>query len=54
MNNLFADLPNSLAEELVTVIAANRHVRIERIVSTGQHSAENFWYEQQEHEERFL
>jgi cupin 2 domain-containing protein len=50
MNNLFADLPSSLVEELVTVIAANRHVRIERIVSTGHRSAENFWYQQQEHE----
>ena len=50
MNNLFADLPSSLPEELITVLAENPHVRIERIVSTGQSSPENFWYEQQEHE----
>ena len=50
MNNIFADLPSSLPEELVTVLAENQHVRIERIVSTGHSSPENFWYEQQEHE----
>ena len=50
MNNLFADLPSSLPEELITVLTENQHVRIERIVSTGQSSPENFWYEQQEHE----
>lgn len=30
MDNLFADLPTALAEELVTVFAKNQHVRIER------------------------
>jgi cupin 2 domain-containing protein len=50
VNNLFADLPSSLTEELVCVLAQSRHVRIERIVSTGQHSATDFWYGQREHE----
>ncbi|MFT5176052.1 MAG: cupin 2 domain-containing protein [Gammaproteobacteria bacterium] len=54
MNNLFANLPSRLAggltDELVTVLAQSQHVRIERIVSNGQSSAENFWYEQSEHE----
>ena len=50
MNNIFADLPFSLPEELVTVLAENQHVRIERIVSTGHSSPEDVWYEQQEHE----
>lgn len=50
MNNLFANLPSSLAGELVTVLTQSQHVRIERIVSNGQSSAENFWYEQSEHE----
>ena len=50
MENLFDQLPNSLAAELVTVLAETDHVRIERIVSTGQSSPENFWYEQPEHE----
>lgn len=50
MNNLFQKLPNQLPEELVTVLAESRHVRIERIVSTGHASPDDFWYDQDEHE----
>ena len=50
MANLFDDLPASLAQELVEVIAECQHVRIERIVSTGQCSPDGFWYDQQEAE----
>ena len=51
MNNLFfTDIPSKLPEELVEVLAENKHVRIERIVSTGQASPEGFWYDQEEHE----
>lgn len=48
--NLFADLPTTLPEELVEVLAENQHVRIERIVSTGHASPEGFWYDQDETE----
>ena len=50
MNNLFADLPTALPEELVTVLAENQHVRIERMVSTVHVSPEGFWYDQDEAE----
>ena len=50
MNNLFTDLPTDLPKELVEVLAENKHVRIERIVSTGQASPEGFWYDQNEAE----
>jgi cupin 2 domain-containing protein len=50
MNNLFADLPDALPEELVMVLADNQNVRIERIISTGHASPEGFWYDQAEHE----
>ena len=46
MNNIFADLP----EELVEVLAENKHVRIERIESTGHASPDGFWYDQDENE----
>ncbi|MEZ6131151.1 MAG: cupin domain-containing protein [Planctomycetaceae bacterium] len=49
-DNLLADLPTTLPEELVEVLAKNQHVRIERIVSTGHSSHESFWYDQDEHE----
>jgi len=45
--NIF-DLPElPLPEELITVLAENGNVRIERIVSTGQISG---WYDQSETE----
>ncbi len=50
LNNLFTDLPNSLPVEAVEVLASSSRVRVERIVSTGQASPEDFWYDQQEHE----
>ena len=49
-DNLFANLPVSIPEELVEVLALSTNIRIERIVSTGQCSAEGFWYDQNEHE----
>ena len=50
MTNLFADLPTHLDDELVTVLAENKSIRIERIVSTGHCSPDDFWYDQDEHE----
>jgi len=50
MGNLFTDLPTTLPEELVEVLAENQHVRIERIVSTGHASPVGFWYDQDEFE----
>ena len=50
MNNIFTNLPTDLPEELVEVLAENKHVRIERIVSTGQASPDGFWYDQDEAE----
>jgi len=49
-DNLFANLPSQLPEELVTVLVENQHVRIERIVSMGHGSPDGFWYDQSEHE----
>lgn len=50
VDNFYADLPTSLPDELVNVVTENSHVRIERIVSTGQSSPAGFWYDQDEHE----
>ncbi|PHR95378.1 MAG: phosphoribosylaminoimidazole carboxylase [Blastopirellula sp.] len=48
--NLFEHVPASASEELVSVLLESEAVRIERIVSTGQKSAEDFWYDQEENE----
>ena len=43
-------LPDVLEEERVETLAAASGVRIERIVSTGQSSPEDFWYDQERDE----
>ncbi len=45
--NLFAAVPERLAEEQVLILVSRPGVRIERIVSTGQSSAPGFWYDQE-------
>ena len=44
--NLFAGLPEHAENELFTTLLENRCCRIERIVSYGQSSPEDFWYDQ--------
>ena len=48
--NLYENLPTSIPIELIQVLAANHHVRIERIVSHGHSSPDDFWYDQKEQE----
>ena len=50
MPNLFSELHTSLPDELVEVLVQGTHVRIERIVSTGQTSPPDFWYDQNQAE----
>lgn len=44
--NLFADVPDQLHDELVTVLFTATNIRVERIVSTGQCSPNGYWYDQ--------
>jgi cupin 2 domain-containing protein len=48
--NLFADVPCTLSAEQITTLMAAEHVRIERIVSTGQASPPGSWYDQNDAE----
>lgn len=48
--NLFSSLPKSSPEEIFETLAAANGVRVERIISTGQASPDDFWYDQPEHE----
>ena len=50
IKNLLQDLPKARSEEIVEVLAESKSIRIERIVSTGQHSPSGFWYDQPEDE----
>lgn len=48
--NLFTSLPNSLPEEVFDELLTTKTVRIERIVSKGHSSPEDYWYDQEENE----
>lgn len=48
--NLLAAVPHRLKEEQFTELAVSEHVRIERIVSRGQASADGEWYDEDEAE----
>jgi cupin 2 domain-containing protein len=50
MNNVLADIPGALPQELCQTLLNAAHVRIERIVSRGHASPQGFWYDQDEHE----
>ncbi len=50
MNNLFRDIPTTLDKEIFEDLAASDSVRIERVLSQGQTSPEEGWYDQEEHE----
>jgi cupin 2 domain-containing protein len=44
--NVFANVARELPQEQIIELLSARNVRIERIVSTGQASAPNEWYDQ--------
>jgi len=48
--NLFEEIPDHLTEELVEIIFSRPHCRVERIISRGQTTPENIWYDQPEEE----
>ena len=48
--NLFDGIPAQLPEELLTTILQTNVLRIERIVSHGHSSPEEFWYDQDDDE----
>jgi cupin 2 domain-containing protein len=50
LTNLFCEIPEALPQELVQTLLGTSTLRIERIVSKGHASAEDFWYDQDEHE----
>ena len=48
--NLFENIPKQLPEELVSILLNQAGLRVERIVSRGHSSAEDYWYQQEEDE----
>ena len=50
MKNLYAGIPDTLDEELFAELFRSEQLRIERILSRGQTSPADGWYDQEEHE----
>ncbi|MBF0430791.1 MAG: cupin domain-containing protein [Fibrobacteria bacterium] len=50
MNNFFTNIPNQLDKEVMENIFTSQNIRIERILSRGQTSPEQGWYDQDENE----
>src|SRR4051812_20741879 len=48
--DVFAEVPANLPEELIQTLLTTPSFRIERIVSLGHTSPEGFWYDQETHE----
>ena len=48
--SLFADIPKQLPVELCQTLLTSSSVRIERIISQGHCSAEDFWFDQSQDE----
>ncbi len=50
MSSMFADIPSQLPDELAGTLLKTANFRIERIVSRGHRSTDEFWYDQAESE----
>lgn len=48
--NIFQNLPKDLPGELVEILCESDSVRVERILSYGHQSPDEFWYDQDENE----
>ncbi|WP_263079417.1 cupin domain-containing protein [Endozoicomonas sp. Mp262] len=50
MNNIFESIPTEIPNEIFTDLVTGENIRVERILSKGQTSPENGWYDQDENE----
>ncbi len=48
--SIFTDIPKQLSEELSQTLLKTPNIRIERILSAGQASPVDFWYDQEQAE----
>jgi len=47
--NIF-NLPENIDDEIIEILQNGKNIRIERILSAGQSSSKDFWYDQDENE----
>jgi len=49
-NNILSELPKKSHQEIFETLTENSNIKIERIISTGQSTSENEWYDQKQSE----
>ena len=49
-NNILKNLPVSVPEEIFENISEKENIKIERIISEGQATSKNYWYDQDQDE----
>ncbi len=52
--NIYKEIPETLADELFEEIDSTNNLKIERIISDGHNSPNDFWYDQEKNELVFL
>ncbi len=50
LNNIFKNIPDKLNREFIEELLSTKNFKLERIVSDGQKSPADFWYDQDENE----
>ncbi|MBN2008971.1 cupin domain-containing protein [candidate division KSB1 bacterium] len=50
LSNLLKNIPSQLPDEALDVLAKTQSIRIERIISYGHSSPDDYWYDQDETE----
>lgn len=50
MRNILDGIPEEITEEIIETILSSKDIRIERIISKGYITPENFWYDQKKNE----
>lgn len=50
LSNIFAAIPTDLSSEVFEDIIKSPNIRVERIISKGQTTPDDNWYDQDEHE----
>lgn len=50
INNIYENIPSKIPQELFEIIAENDDIKIERIISEGHSTPDDFWYDQEKNE----
>lgn len=50
LNNIYKQIQSNIPDELFEIISENENIKIERIISDGHSTPEDYWYDQEKDE----